>query len=370
MTRLLYIIAVLALPGCLGEAEDRAASDLGVGIGETDGVRFAAIDGLAHVRSIGPGEVELWASAPVFDLAVSAAAGARAEWTLTIRNCMPGAVLEALSGQVLDVMPIDPVDPGDPMQARPTLSRFSLRLVPGTDALVRIAPPDAGLPGRWRFAAMGDIQRALPEVDDVFARISAEPELRFVLSTGDLVDRGRTHEYDLLQEKYGILDIPYYSTIGNHELFDDSEHWRERFGRFNIHFHFKGVVFSVVDSGSGTLDPLVYEWLDGWLDAARARVHIFATHYPPIDPIGVRSGSFNSRKEGNKLLSRLAAGSVDLTIYGHIHSFYAFENAGMPAYISGGGGALPERWDGIGRHFLAIDVSADAVHEVAVVRVD
>ena len=78
-------------------------------------------------------------------------------------------------------------------------------------------------------------------------------------------------------------------------------------------------------------------------------------HIPPLDPVGVRNGSFSSRAEANKLLSRLAAGHVDLTVYVHVHSYYAYANAGIPAFITGGGGAIPERMDGIGRHFLVFD---------------
>jgi hypothetical protein len=79
-----------------------------------------------------------------------------------------------------------------------------------------------------------------------------------------------------------------------------------------------------------------------------------------------------SRKEAAKLLGMLANGNVDATFYGHLHSYYAYENAGIPAYISGGGGAYPERWDGIGRHFLVVDLDPGSarVESVGVVRVD
>ena len=54
-----------------------------------------------------------------------------------------------------------------------------------------------------------------------------------------------------------------------------------------------------------------------------------------------------------------------------MHSYYAYSNAGIPAYITGGGGAIPEQLDGIGRHYLTVDVdSVRQVSEVAVVRVD
>ena len=60
------------------------------------------------------------------------------------------------------------------------------------------------------------------------------------------------------------------------------------------------------------------------------------------------------------MLSRLAAGDVDLTLYGHIHTYIEFENAGIPAYVSGGGGADPMHFDGIDRHFLVIEVDPAA----------
>ncbi len=95
-------------------------------------------------------------------------------------------------------------------------------------------------------------------------------------------------------------------------------------------------------------------------------------HIPPLDPVGTRNGAFASRAEASRLLGLLAEANVDLTLYGHVHSFYAYANAGIPAYISGGGGAVPERLDGIGRNFLTIDVdpARGAITNVGLVRID
>jgi hypothetical protein len=167
--------------------------------------------------------------------------------------------------------------------------------------------------------------------------------------------------------------VPFYATLGNHELWDGApERWRDRYGRSNVFFDFAGVGFALLDSGNAGIDPVVYDWLDDWLDAHRDHLAIVATHFPPIDPVGVRSGSFRSRAEATKLLAKLAAARVDLTLYGHIHSYVAFQNAGIPAFISGGGGALPERWDGVGRHFLVVDVdpARDVVTAVRLVPID
>jgi 3',5'-cyclic AMP phosphodiesterase CpdA len=219
---------------------------------------------------------------------------------------------------------------------------------------------------------MGDIQAAMPTVHEVFARISAEPGPRFVLSTGDVVDRGREDEYVMFEDKLAALDLPFYSTIGNHELWGDIDRWYRRFGRATVHFDFRGIAFSLVDSASAGIDPTTTAQLDAWLDEHAAGVHIFATHYPPLDPIGVRQGSFASRREAQTLLARLAATSVDLTLYGHLHTYTSFSNAGIPAHVSGGGGADPMAFDGIDRHFLVVDVdpTAQRVTSVRVVRVD
>jgi hypothetical protein len=80
---------------------------------------------------------------------------------------------------------------------------------------------------------------------------------------------------------------------------------------------------------------------------------------PPVDPFGMRYGSFRSTRDGRRLISRLVEGGVDLTLYGHIHTLVEYENGGIPAYISGGGGAAPMKLDGIDRHFLVVELAPD-----------
>ncbi len=351
------LFVAVAFSGCLRPAEERALSDLEVGIGEIADLAVASPS--AHIRALESDRLELWANHPVIEIELRAAvAGAL---TLVIDNCMPDAEGEVVEGGAS-------MTPS--ASARATRCTFDVDLPAGVSRL-RIAPPDWDEATRFRFVVMGDIQTGLGRVGDVFSRIADHPGVRFVVSTGDLVEDAREDEYEELLVALSDLPVPYFSTIGNHELRGDPDRWSRRFGRFNIHFEFKSVAFSFVDGGSASLDPVVYDWLDGWLDDAEERVHVFGQHYPAIDPVGQRQASMRSRKEAAMLLSRLAAGGVDATFYGHLHSYYAFENAGIPAYISGGGGALPERWDGIGRHFLSVDVDPSGrIEQVAVVRVD
>jgi 3',5'-cyclic AMP phosphodiesterase CpdA len=205
----------------------------------------------------------------------------------------------------------------------------------------------------------------------VFERINQQKSLRFLLGAGDLTERGTREELERYQRELLRLEVPYFTTLGNHELGTTPDLYHDYFGRGNFQFRFHGVYFTLLDSASASLDPLAYDWLDDWLARAQRSVHVVAMHIPPIDPIGVRNGSWASRSEAAKLLGRLAEGRVDLTLYGHVHSYYEFDNAGIPAFISGGGGAIPERFDRIGRHFMVFEVDArQGVLRQDVVKVD
>jgi hypothetical protein len=351
------LLAVLG--ACTRPGESRALAELEVGAMAQSGVTVQAAGGLAAIRALGDRNLDLWSQTPDLGLSVTIDDAAAGSFTIVARNTLGDAVLTE-NGVMY------PRAPG----GAPTVATFTIALGAGTHAL-RIAPPDADRLEPYRFAAMADIQNALPAVDDMFRAISAVPDLRFVVGMGDITERGDIDEYDLFDRQLQTLAIPFYTTLGNHELWGPAERFFARYGRASFHFGFKGAAFTFVDSGDAGLDPLVEGWLAGWLAEAKDQVHVFLTHIPPLDPFGGRYGSFRSAEDGRRLLAQLVRGHVDLTLYGHIHTYIKFENAGIPAYISGGGGALPMRWDGIDRHFLAvtIDPAAGSIGNVEVHRV-
>jgi len=341
MTRALVL---LALAACTRPGEQRALAELDVGSARLGGITVEAAGGLAAIRDLSDGRIDLWSQTPDLALTVTLDQTSAGRWTIVARNTLVDAVLTE-GGTV------------HPRQAGgfPTEATFSLALAAGSHTL-RIAPPDADRIEPYRVAAMADIQTALPIVDDVFRAISALPDLRFVVAMGDITERGEVEEYDLFDRQLQTLTIPFYTTLGNHELWGPPERFYDRYGRASFHFGFKGAAFTFVDSGNTGVDPIVEDWLDGWLAGARDQAHVFLTHVPPIDPFGGRYGSFRSTQDAHRLLARLVEGNVDLTLYGHIHTYIQYDNAGIPAYISGGGGALPMKWDGVDRHFLVLTV--------------
>ena len=346
---------MLVTAACIRPGDERAEFDTQVGRDSRAGVSLRVADGLAHVRSLDATRATLWAQAP--SLSITITVNRPGMFRLEVRNCMPLA--QAFYRNAWHPPNSTP---------RPTHCTFDLELAAG-ETEVFVGPTDSNDATAFQVAVFGDIQTGLPDVGDVFDAIS-EANVRFVLCTGDIVEESMASEYDLYLAKLEHLTVPVFATIGNHELIDPT-HWRRLFGRHSIHFSFKGAYFSFVDSANASINPTVYGWLDNWLDAAAEHVHIFGTHYPPLDPVGARSASFRSRNEASKLLAKLARGRVDLTLYGHIHSRHEFENAGIPAYVSGGGGAIEERLDGIGRHFLVLDIDAgQTLTNVSTVRVD
>lgn len=355
-----------ALAGCVRPGDERALLDLDVGDADLGGLFVSVADEQAQVTANSDGSVTLWAQAPAIEVTLDNRGDGAADlagFEVVVENALVGAEVAA----TIDDRPIRITER---QAGRATQRRFDIDLPAGSMAHLSMAPPTTA-PGPFRFAVMGDVQTALPRFDEVLEAIDDVPDLDFVMCTGDLVEDGKDEEWELVEQKLQVLDIPFYSTIGNHEVKRQPEIWNRLFGRYNVHFLYRGVAFSFIDSANATIDPEVRDRLSTWLDESKDRVHFFGTHYPLSDPVGSRSASFRSRKEASSILSDLAEGNVDVTFYGHVHSFYAFSNAGIPAYISGGGGAWPERWDGVGRHFLVVDVDpATADVEVGIVRVD
>ena len=353
------VAACLAL-SCLRPTEDRVGRDLAVGQADAEGVSVQVKDGLAAVRSLSATQLTLWGSAPGFELSLGAE-GAR-DLSIEIQNCLPDAELSVKSGDA-ELSAPESTD-------APTRRRWQLHVGAGKVEL-GLAAPDADVRQPFRFALLSDIQEAIVHVADIYELLNAQQGVRFVLGAGDLTQQGKRDQLERFQAELLRLNVPYFATLGNHELGTHPDLFHDYFGRGNFHFRFHGVAFTLLDDGSASLDPTVYDWLDVWLAESRHDVHVVAMHIPPIDPIGVRNGSWASRDEAAKLLGRLAEGRVDLTLYGHIHSYYSFENAGIPAFISGGGGAIPERFDHIGRHFMVFDADPRrgvTAHEV--VKVD
>ncbi|HSS00114.1 MAG TPA: hypothetical protein VLM79_23820, partial [Kofleriaceae bacterium] len=171
-------LTLLALAACTRPGEQRALAELDVGGARLGGITVEAAGGLAAIRDLSDGRIDLWSQTPDLALTVTLDPTSAGMWTIVARNTLVDAVLTE-SGTVHARQP----------GGFPTEATFSLALAAGSHTL-RIAPPDADRIEPYRIAAMADIQTALPIVDDVFRAISAVPDLRFVVAMGDITERG------------------------------------------------------------------------------------------------------------------------------------------------------------------------------------
>lgn len=354
-----------ACAGCtFRPAEERWDLDQQVGLAELRELSFEVQEGLAAVQEANSGTVVFWAQAPALQIRVRSTSASEQTWRLRFRNIMPAAELSWSSSTGL---------PQPSIEAEPsaTSKTWRVRIPAGTDAVLQCAPPDDASLQTWRFGVLSDVQDDLGRFDDIIARMNADPALRFIVSTGDLTEDGAREELERFQEALELLSVPLFTTIGNHELGASPRHWNELFGRTSFTFAFKGVRFYMVDSGSATIDPSVYDALSQWMRQNAQPHQAFVSHVPTIDPVGLRGGSFASRKEAALLHTLLAKHGVDVMFHGHLHSYFVGSSAGIPTYVSGGGGAIPEEFDGIDRHYLAVDIDPlELTHQVALVRVD
>lgn len=341
------LVGLLASTACLEPAAERANKDELVGHDAVTELEVDVAEGHAAIRELSAERVRLWQSAPALEFALKPEHAGTVE--LRIDNAMPASVLSAVDAAAgVEIEPLE--------RQRPTVARFRVRFEAAGKQRFRLADPSSTLKRPFRLALMSDVQEAVERVGDLYARMNEDPEIEFLIGAGDLTQDGELAQLQRFEEQLSLLNVPYYTTLGNHELGVTPPPYQDLYGRANFSFEYHGARFTLIDSASATIDVRVYEWLDGWLARGRNQFHTVLMHVPPIDPVGVRNGSFASRNEANKLLAKLLDGEVDLTLYGHLHSFFSFENAGIPARVSGGGGAIPEHFDEIGRHFLRLDI--------------
>lgn len=359
----LLMALVLSSTACLDVGDERAERDATVGKASDGDARIVVANGLAAVRRFKQRDVVLWGQAPQLSWSLKTA-DKNQVWRIEVLNIVRGAELRIREKDGAETLQKRAETP------RVTAGVWTPTLKANTDYTMTLASPGAGQVRPFRFLVFADVQEAIDGVKDIYESMNLETDAEFCLISGDLTMNGTQAEFDRFEKELERSLIPCFATLGNHDVAERETAWHDRFGRGNFSFEHRGTRFTLLDSASATLSPKVWPWLDGWLAAAREQPHLVMMHIPPLDVDGARSGAFASRGEAHQLLTKLAKGGVDLTVYGHVHTYASFTNAGIPAHISGGGGSIPMALDGIGRHFLSVTVSPkNQRFRVAVIRV-
>src|SRR5690606_39674768 len=61
----------------------------------------------------------------------------------------------------------------------------------------------------------------------------------FLLGAGDLTSQGSDEQLTRYQTELQKLEVPYYTSLGNHELGQSPTLWHDHFGRANLHVDYR-----------------------------------------------------------------------------------------------------------------------------------
>ncbi len=194
------------------------------------------------------------------------------------------------------------------------------------------------------------------------AHLNQVPDLRFVLFTGDLVDQADPESFELFREILAQLRVPYYLSLGNHDV--DT---LGREGRFNRDQFIRwcqsqfplspaptgyvdyslsplpGIRLVALDASlghfplpQGVLRPAQLGWLGQYLQTVPEEWLILLIHQPPfISPTQMDAVLFRKyrlRSEQASALHTLLAnhGRVVAVLSGHLHVPKVYVRDGIP----------------------------------------
>ena len=90
--------------------------------------------------------------------------------------------------------------------------------------------------------------------------------------------------------------------------------------------------------------------------ACKPPLRLVMTYTPPFDKYGTRNNAFTSKSQAVSLMSLLAKAGVAAIFSGKSADYGQFSMAGIPIYITGGGGASMEAFSKYGNHWLKVEI--------------
>lgn len=175
--------------------------------------------------------------------------------------------------------------------------------------------------------AAEDLRRTVKDINN-------NPNLKFVVLTGDITEFGSDEELKLAKQILDSLNKPWHIVAGNHD-----SNWSESgsnsflkiFGAETFSFTAGGYLFAGTSSGPnmrmspGQVPRENIVWLDSVLNKAQgaATPVIYLNHYPQD----------SSQNNWYEVIDRLKKKNVQLILCGHGHSNRKFDFEGIPAVM-------------------------------------
>lgn len=191
----------------------------------------------------------------------------------------------------------------------------------------------------FKFAWLSDThvgsESGADDLRAVVADIRGQPDLAFVILSGDITETGFLENFRLAKEILDGLVVPYHILPGNHDTKwsgSGGSDFARVWGNDRFDFTHGGVRFLGLSQGpplrmaDGHWAPQDLRWLDGRLgDPSAARPPlVFVTHYP-LDA---------SIANGYEALERLKRSGARVVLVGHGHRNRVLDFEGLPGVMS------------------------------------
>ena len=178
-------------------------------------------------------------------------------------------------------------------------------------------------PDSFRFAVFGDPQIKHDYLSSLgrFKQEVADRGIDFFCVLGDLTNDATPDEVDTVKLQLDRVGIPYYATIGNHDLYqaDGWERFKQNYGPSCYAVVIAGRVKLIfLDTADGTIGSAQFDWLASELQDS-SYIRLVLTHFPVYDgekPIMWRLASDAERAKVQSLLEKYG---THYWCAGHIH---------------------------------------------------
>lgn len=176
--------------------------------------------------------------------------------------------------------------------------------------------------------------------EDAVSQINNEKKIKFVIVTGDGIDRPNTESFEQLTEILNTLKSPWYYSIGNHDttatgsftkqkLFEELKKNNKNFEFDSTYYTFKpkaGFRVIVLDgaretyhhTSSGTISQEQLCWLDNILEQSKRDTVLIFLHFPLLPPYECKGHQITNADEFQAVLDKY---KMPIAIFtGHFHA--------------------------------------------------
>lgn len=262
--------------------------------------------------------------------------------------------------------------PGEVQIVGPHTVLLTLRMGKGERRTITVTPNDEK--DFSQFVVMGDNRNGYATFSSIITQINTANPI-FAIDNGDLVFGGDPNRYRLFYETISKLEVPLYTTLGNHDIRKGGRSiYTALFGPAYYSFSYRGNHFVFLDSSRGWADKQAipeeqYKWLEKDLKHNQDKRIFVISHIPPRDirsfklentfpnQPGVEMTSvferimnnytlykainhgFPDRGETLRFENLMAKYKVNTVFLSHIHSYQSYVKDNVRYLVSGGAGA-------------------------------